>query len=120
MKLEAMAAEEQKNVLDEDSTSEGLSDGELFKDDAHDGKPRADIDQSDLAIHQELSEYDLFAGDEDFYNLLAESSPRRQLSNPTPHPSPLKYWSGRNVFQAFRRCSLSVFLLSCRCFCMCY
>ena len=72
--MDAMAAEEQKNVRDEDRTSEVLSDGELFIDDAHDGKPKDDIEQSDLAIHEELSEYDLFAGDDDFYDLLAESS----------------------------------------------
>ena len=73
-KLKAMAAEEQKNVLDEDSTSEVLSDGEIFSDEAHEGSHKADIEQSDLGIQEELSEYELFAGDEDFYNLLAESS----------------------------------------------
>jgi tetratricopeptide (TPR) repeat protein len=69
-----MAAEEQKNVFNEDITSEVQSDGEIFTDKAHKGSLKADIDQSGLGIHEELSEYELFAGDEDFYNLLAESS----------------------------------------------
>ncbi|MGB2866182.1 MAG: tetratricopeptide repeat protein [Sedimentisphaerales bacterium] len=69
-----MAAEEQKKVLDEDNTSEVQSDGEIFTDNAHEGSLKSDIDQSGLGIHEELSEYELFAGDEDFYNLLAESS----------------------------------------------
>ena len=73
-KLEAMTAEEQKNVLNEDITSEVQSDGEIFTDKAHEGSLKADMDQSGLGIHEELSEYELFAGDEDFYNLLAESS----------------------------------------------
>jgi tetratricopeptide (TPR) repeat protein len=73
-KLEAMAAKEQKNVLDEETTSELLSDGEIFTDEAHEENLKADIDPLGLGIHEELSEYELFAGDEDFYNLLAESS----------------------------------------------
>ena len=72
--MEAMAAEEQKDVLDEGITSEKLSDGEVFADEAHEGNLKPDKDKSGLGIHQELSEYELFAGDEDFYNLLAESS----------------------------------------------
>ncbi len=47
-KLKAMAAEEQKNVLDEDGISEVQSDGEIFTDDAHEGSLKADIGQSDL------------------------------------------------------------------------
>jgi len=43
-----MAAEEQKNVLGEDSTSEVQSDGEIFTDDAHEESLKADIEQSDL------------------------------------------------------------------------
>jgi tetratricopeptide (TPR) repeat protein len=69
-----MTAEEQKNVFNEDITSEVQSDGEIFTDKAHEGSLKADIDRSGLGIHEELSEYELFAGDEDFYNLLAESS----------------------------------------------
>jgi len=82
VKLKAMAAEEQKNVLDEDSISEVLSDGEIFTDDAHEGSLKAEIEQSDLGIQEELSEYELFAGDEDFYNLLAESSRETPVEQP--------------------------------------
>jgi len=81
-KLKAMAAEEQKNVLDEDGISEVQSDGEIFTDDAHEGSLKADIGQSDLGIQEELSEYELFAGDEDFYNLLAESSRQAPVEQP--------------------------------------
>ncbi len=77
-KLKAMAVEEQKNVHDEGITSEELSDGELFTE-AHEESLKSDIKQSDLGIHEELSEYELFAGDEDFYKLLAESSPQRPV-----------------------------------------
>jgi len=77
-----MAAEEQKNVLGEDSTSEVQSDGEIFTDDAHEESLKADIEQSDLGIQEELSEYELFAGDEDFYNLLAESSRQTPVEQP--------------------------------------
>ena len=101
--MEAMAAEEQKNVLDEDSTSEVLSDGELFKDDAHDGKPRVDIDQPDLAIHQELSEYDLFAGDEDFYNLLAESSRETAAKQSVAAPQPPQVLARQKRFSSLQK-----------------
>ena len=80
--MKAMAAEEQKDVLDEDSTSEVLSDGEIFTDEANEGSLKADIDQSGLGIQEELSEYELFAGDEDFYNLLAESSREPAVEQP--------------------------------------
>jgi len=94
--LEAMAAEEQKDVLDEDSTSEVLSDDEIFtddvdeeslkadikQDDADEESLKADIEQSDLGIQEELSEYELFAGDEDFYNILAESSRETPVEKP--------------------------------------
>jgi len=69
-----MAAEEQKNVHDEGNTPEVLSDGDVFADKAPDEDLQSEMEQSALGIHQELSEYDLFAGDEDFYNLLEESS----------------------------------------------
>ncbi len=94
--MEAMAAEEQKDVLDEDSTSEVLSDNEIFtddvdeeslkadikQDDADEESLKADIEQSDLGIQEELSEYELFAGDEDFYNILAESSRETPVEKP--------------------------------------
>ena len=81
-KLKAMAAEEQKDVLDEDSTSEVLSDGEIFTDEAPKESLKSDIDQSGLGIHEEFSEYELFAGDEDFYKLLAESSRETPVEKP--------------------------------------
>jgi len=89
--LEAMAEEEQKNVLDEDITSEAHSTSGVFAHEAQlgnlkwnpqkDGKmgTRADVDESDLGFNEELSEYELFAGDEDFYKLLAESSRQTQV-----------------------------------------
>jgi len=55
--LEAMAKEEQKNVLQQ-STSDMPSDSELFT-----GK-----------VRRELSERDVFVGDEDFYKLLEDST----------------------------------------------
>lgn len=73
-KLKTMAAEEQKDVQDEGINSEVPSDSEIFTDEAHEEELKSDIKQSDFGIHQELSEYELFAGDEDFYNLLEESS----------------------------------------------
>jgi tetratricopeptide (TPR) repeat protein len=81
-KLKAMAAEEQNNVQDEGISSETPSDGEVFTDKAPNEKLKSDIKQSDLGIHQELSEYDLFAGDEDFYSLLAESSQDKPVKQP--------------------------------------
>jgi len=77
-----MATEEQNNVHDEDISSETPSDGEVFTDKAPEEELKSDIKQSDLGIHQELSEYDLFAGDEDFYSLLAESSQDKSVKQP--------------------------------------
>jgi len=57
-KLETMATEEQKNVLQQD-TSEVSSESELFTDE----------------VRRELSEREVFVGDEDFYRLLADSTP---------------------------------------------
>lgn len=64
-----MATEEQKDVLEE-STSELLSDHELFAGE----------------VHTELSERDVFAGDEDFYKLLAEST-QSKISQPVADPA---------------------------------
>ncbi|MHC4436023.1 MAG: tetratricopeptide repeat protein [Planctomycetota bacterium] len=77
-----MAAEEQKDVHDEGITPEAPLDGEVFADETPEQDLRSDMEQSDLGIHQELSEYDLFAGDEDFYNLLAESSQEEPVEQP--------------------------------------
>ena len=82
-KLEAMAAEEQKDVHDEGITPEVPLDGEVFANETPEQDLRSDMGQSDLGIGQELSEYDLFAGDEDFYNLLAESSQEEPVEQPT-------------------------------------
>jgi len=100
VKLKTMAAEEQKNVPDEDNTSEVRSDGEIFTDETHEETPDADIDQSDLGIREELSDYELFAGDEDFYNLLAESSRETPIQQPVgERPEPQKFNQYR--FQRF-------------------
>lgn len=105
--MEAMAAEEQNKVLNEDITSDALSNGEIFADEAQLGSLKedtilqgphfanraqnknpqknnemgiqADVEKSDFGFNEELSEYELFAGDEDFYRLLAESSHQTQI-----------------------------------------
>ena len=84
-----MAAEEQKDVQDEGISPEVPSDGEVFTDETPGQDLKSDMEQPDLGIHQstgrltaELSEYDLFAGDEDFYNLLAESSQEKPVERP--------------------------------------
>ena len=80
-KLKAMAAEEQKNVLehspeagDQENTSEVPSDGELFTDEAHEPGSRTGLDLSTLGAIEQLSEQEVFAGDEDLYKLLADSA----------------------------------------------
>ena len=105
--MKAMAAEEQKDVLDEGSTSEVQSDGEIFTDEAHEETPGADIEQSDLGIQEELSEYELFAGDEDFYNILAESSGQTPVDRETPveQPAGERQWSQRFNHYKYQRFS---------------
>ncbi len=61
-----MATEEQKNVLQQD-TSEVPSDSELFTGE----------------VRRELSERDVFVGDEDFYKLLADSTPADAVQSVT-------------------------------------
>ena len=97
--VEAMAAEEQKDVLDKDSTSDVLSDGEIFTDDADEESLRVDIEQSGLGIQEELSEYELFAGDEDFYDLLAESA----RETPVEQPAGERHWLQRLNQYKYRR-----------------
>ena len=63
--MEAMAAEEQKNVLQQD-TSDVPLDSELFTDE----------------VRRELSERDVFVGDEDFYKLLADSTQAAAVQQP--------------------------------------
>jgi len=64
-KLEAMATENQQIVVGEDG-SEVPSDSELFAGE----------------VHEELSARDLFAGDEDFYKLLADSTQATATQQP--------------------------------------
>ncbi|MHC4750984.1 MAG: hypothetical protein ACYTFW_14060, partial [Planctomycetota bacterium] len=80
-KLKTMAAEEQKNVLEhspeagaQENPSEVLSDGELVTDKTNEGDTPADLDLSAFEAHEQLSEHEVFAGDEDFYELLADSA----------------------------------------------
>ncbi len=73
-----MATEEQKDVLEE-STSELLSDDELFAGE----------------VHTELSEREVFAGDEDFYKLLTEST---QSNISSPVAEPVSTHSGKRRF----------------------
>ncbi|TKJ34847.1 MAG: hypothetical protein CEE38_16950 [Planctomycetes bacterium B3_Pla] len=70
-KLEAMATDEQKNAFDQ-SSSEPQSDG-VFSGDVGENVAGGDL-LSVLAGHSQLSEHDVFAGDDDFYELL-ESDP---------------------------------------------
>jgi tetratricopeptide (TPR) repeat protein len=100
-KLKAMTAEEQNNVQDEGITSETPSDGEVFTEKAPEQELKSDINQSGLGIHQELSEYDLFAGDEDFYSLLEESSDRNVVEQPVGEPQATQ---GFNLYK-FKRFS---------------
>ena len=65
-KLKTMATEEQKNVLQQDS-SEVPSDSELFTGE----------------VRRELSEREVFVGDEDFYRLLEDSSPTTAVQSVT-------------------------------------
>lgn len=64
--MEAMATEEQKNVLKE-NTSEVPSDSELFTGE----------------VHRKLSERDVFVGDEDFYRRLEDSAPTAPVQSVT-------------------------------------
>ena len=70
-KLEAMATEEQKNAVEE-STSDLPSDRELFTTEANEVDSKAELFA--LGAHGQLSEREIFAGDEDFYKLLADSA----------------------------------------------
>ena len=71
--MESMATEEQKNVLKE-NTSEVPSDSELFTGE----------------VHRELSEREVFVGDEDFYRLLEDSTPTAAVQSVT---SPTGAWT---------------------------
>jgi tetratricopeptide (TPR) repeat protein len=77
-KLKDMATEEQKEILEE-NTSEVPSDSELFAGE----------------VHEELSEREVFAGDEDFYKRLADSSqaaaPRQPAGASQPPSTPIRF-----------------------------
>ncbi len=80
-KLETMAAEEQKNVLQQ-NTSEVPSDSELFT-----GEVRTELSEREVfvggEVRTELSESEVFVGDEDFYKLLADSTPAAAVQSAT-------------------------------------
>jgi len=70
-KLEDMATEEQKDIPEE-NTSEVPSDSELFAGE----------------VHEELSEREAFAGDEDFYKRLADSTQDAEAGQPAGASQP--------------------------------
>lgn len=87
-------AEEEKQAIDQQSKAEVPSDDELFATDISgilsDGKSPADSagevpSDNELfagAVSEELSEPQVFAGDEDFFKLLAESGPKAKTEKP--------------------------------------
>ena len=75
----AMEREEEKSVRQE-NTSEVLSDRELFADVAQEGDLKVDL--SAFGTHEELSEHEAFAGDEDFYALLTDPAPSTAAQQP--------------------------------------
>ncbi len=91
-----MATEDGKNALDEGS-SDLQSDGELFAGIAHEENPEVNSWAADSP--GQLSERDVFIGDEDFYKLLDEPSPRERAPRPVvigPSPqgaAPYQRWS---------------------------
>ena len=62
-----MAKEYQQDILDESSDNQGPADAELFAGE----------------VHEELSERDTFAGDEDFYKLLASQGTAQTAATPS-------------------------------------
>lgn len=78
-----MTAEEQKNVNDEGIAHKVPSDAEVSADKSREKDLKSDIEQPTLGSNQGLTEYDLFAGDEDFYSLLEESSNEKPVGEST-------------------------------------
>jgi len=78
-KLDIMATEDEKSTLDE-SSSDLQSDSELFADAA----PEGDLGINSWAADSpgQLSQRDVFVGDEDFYKLLDESSRQKPAARP--------------------------------------
>jgi tetratricopeptide (TPR) repeat protein len=83
-----MATEEEKNALDV-SSAELQPDGDPFAGVAAGGDAEADVWALDT--HEQLSEHEVFVGDEDFYKLLAESTGESTVREPAP---------GRRLLQA--------------------
>ncbi|MEK7992812.1 MAG: tetratricopeptide repeat protein [Planctomycetota bacterium] len=86
-----MATEEEKNALDV-SSAELQPDGGPFAGAAAGGDAETDVWALDT--HEQLSEHEVFIGDEDFYKLLAESARESAVREPAP---------GRRLLQAFIR-----------------
>jgi len=80
-KLETMATEEQKNVLQQD-TSEVPSDSKLFTGEVHTELSEREIFVGG-EVRTELLEREVFVGDEDFYKLLADSTPAAAVQSVT-------------------------------------
>jgi len=74
-----MATENEKNALDE-SSSDLQSDSELFAD-AAPGE-NLEVNSWDADSPRQLSQRDVFVGDEDFYKLLDESSRQKPATRP--------------------------------------
>jgi len=77
-----MAQENSKDYREE-NTSEAHSDHKSSADEVQKETPDKSIDLFSEEINNELSEHDLFAGDEDFYKLLADSQAKdaKKLTN---------------------------------------
>ncbi|MGD8500372.1 MAG: tetratricopeptide repeat protein [Phycisphaerales bacterium] len=78
-----MATEEQKSAID-GSTSELQADQGLFSDEVQDWDSKTD--SLAFGTHWQLSEHDVFSGDEDFYKLLADSQQDPAVEVPTGTP----------------------------------
>ncbi len=88
-KLKTMAAEEQKDVLEE-AACELQSESEVFTGETLEDDPKDDLFA--LGIPERLSEHEVFTGDEDFYKLLADST--RDIADQQPggiHQSALRW-----------------------------
>lgn len=83
---------EEKNALDDVSSPELQPDGDPFAGVAAGGDAETDVWALDA--HEQLSEHEVFIGDEDFYKLLAESARESGVRKPAP---------GRRLLQALIR-----------------
>jgi tetratricopeptide (TPR) repeat protein len=78
-RLETMATEDEKNTLDE-SSPDGRSNGDLFTGAVQ--EENLEINSWAVDSPAQLSEQDVFVGDQDFYKLLDESSRQRPVREP--------------------------------------